>query len=122
MAGKKGSKESKALKDGWVEIEGSQIEGWEEGKSVTGKFMGLKQGSFENPLAKVLAEDGTMRTLGCPTILANRLESVAIGDQVRIKCLGKTTTGSGREAWDFRVAKKPQPVAAAAPETGELPF
>lgn len=92
-------------KRGWVPVADSEIEGWEEGKTVVGRFVKMKQGQF-GPL--LVLDDGTRtRVLGVPTILATKLEGMREGDGVYIECLGqRVQEKSGRAAWTFDVMSK----------------
>jgi hypothetical protein len=56
-------------------------------------------------LVEIDTENG-VRVFRCPTVLANRLETVASGDELMITCNGKIKTNAGRTAWDFTVLVK----------------
>lgn len=88
------------------EVKAGPIQKWEEGLEVEGAFLGLRSivtqyGAGE--LLEIGFRDGRKVTFGAPVILANRLRGIAYGVSIVVRCLGKTTTKNGQEAWDFKV-------------------
>lgn len=115
MAGKK----SGAFENGFENLDGWEVispktdaKAWEKGTTVTGFYLGMEESTFEN-------EDGSKAVIctfddreegavayWTPAILRNRLEGISSGTLVRVECLGKVRTRSGRSAWDFKVMKR----------------
>lgn len=98
--------------DGWTEVSpATEASSWEKGTVVVGTFEGLNETSFENEdgskamTATFENADGTF-VYWTPAILKNRLSSVPVGTEVRVECMGKIRTRSGRQAWDFTVHRR----------------
>jgi len=87
---------------GWVPIGGgSEIQKWETGTIVTGRFCGIRKGLM-GFLIDIEDKNSEPLTYGCPTILKGKVESLKIGCAIRIQCLGKIETQRG-DAWNFKV-------------------
>lgn len=102
--------EAQAKREGFVAVERGEILKWAdlgEGYELEGIFLGLKPGKFDKPLARFRTEEGPI-TIGCPTILASKLEECVAGEMLRVVCLGKVDVeGQANPAWDFAVYRKP---------------
>lgn len=94
----------KELKKRWKEIKSEGPEKWNKGKVVVGYFKALKEPSAPNQSHVGIVENEAegVRKFWAPTILADRLLEVKVGDEVRITCEGKISTKRG-EAWNFTV-------------------
>lgn len=94
--------------DGWTR-QSQDIEGWETGKTVEGTLIDIRDGNLVNEngtkakLLHVMDTQGVERIIGCPTVLANRLERVQGGKRIYVICTGKAKTRAGRMAWGFEV-------------------
>lgn len=98
--------------EGWERAGGDlTAESLNDGDVVTGVFQGLQDTTFTRddgePARVIIVETENGRaSYWAPTILQSRVESFNPGDEVRIECLGKARTGSGRMAWRFDVRVK----------------
>lgn len=98
--------------DGWTEVAPkADAQSWDRGVTVTGDYLGMNESSFENEdgtkaiITTFETEEGEV-SFWTPAILRRRLEAVTVGTTVRVECLGKVRTRSGRNAWDFKVMRK----------------
>lgn len=96
------------MRQGYVPRGGSssEIEKWETGRVVEGIYCGQREGQFGS-LIDLRPRDGHMLTFGCPKILQSRIEGVAVGAALIIKCVGKIETSKG-PAWNFKVYSQDQ--------------
>lgn len=99
--------EKKLAAAGWESLNDGDIQGWEDDRTVEGVLLAIRQGQY-GKLAVIRQADGSVVTVGCPTILASRLDRAEIGDRLYIHCDGKVETQGGMEAWAFTVYRKPK--------------
>lgn len=89
----------------WKEIERKGPYKWtHKGDILTGIFKGLKESTSANQSAVGILEhefEGVIK-FWAPTILADMLTEVKVGDEIRITCLGKIPARRG-DAWNFSV-------------------
>ena len=96
-----------AAKRGYQES-GGEVEKWETGKEVEGRFIRIKPAQKEDssPVLVIETDEG-VRQFWCPTILESRFEGVPEGEKdCLILCTGqnvKTKRKGGSLAWGFRV-------------------
>lgn len=112
------SRSAKPERDPFYKVEAGEIIGWREGKKLEGTFLKVRENS-NGSLLDIRDAEGKRETWGCPAILATKLEDFERGDRIRVECLGKVETASGRLAWDFDVYRAP---ASSGGTQEEMPF
>lgn len=60
----------------------------EQGETLTGKILNIRDGSFKNKVYDILTDDGEAVTVFGTTILDRLMQQIQIGDEVRIKYVG----------------------------------
>lgn len=96
-----------SAKDRGYQESGGEVEKWEAGKEVEGRFVQIipKQKEDSSPVLVIDTEDG-VRQFWCPTILHSRFVGIQADKDVLILCTGqnvKTKRKGGSLAWGFRV-------------------
>jgi hypothetical protein len=81
--------EKEAEEEEFEPVGGGEIFRFEEiGKTLTGKVLNIRDGQFKNKVYDIQIDDGSAVTVFGTTVLDRLMQSIQIGDIIRIKYVG----------------------------------
>ena len=99
----------------WTKVE-SDVWNPEEGEEISGKYLGVqhKVGDHNSELYSLETEEGRQVGVWGSKVLDGKMLGIQVGQQVKIKFVGKVKPEKGNEYKDFEVFKGSEPAAQLA--------